>query len=51
MKICNSCNKEVSGGYLEFKCPKCLKSTIVRCGNCRIMSKVYKCANCGFEGP
>ena len=51
MKACMSCNKEVSGNYLEFKCPKCLKSNIVRCDHCRSMSKEYKCVNCGFEGP
>ena len=51
MKVCMSCNTEVSGTYLEFKCPKCLKSNIIRCEHCRVMSKEYKCINCGFEGP
>ena len=51
LKVCQSCNKEVNVDYLEFKCPNCLKSRIVRCKHCRETAKTYKCAECGFEGP
>ncbi|MFH1586583.1 MAG: zinc finger domain-containing protein [Candidatus Diapherotrites archaeon] len=50
MKICTTCNKEVTGDYVEFKCPKCDKEIIIRCGHCRSTSKTYQCS-CGFEGP
>ncbi|MDO8537438.1 MAG: zinc finger domain-containing protein [archaeon] len=51
MKVCTSCNKEVTQEFVEFPCPKCGKHKIIRCLNCRITSKTYKCDNCGFEGP
>jgi len=50
MKVCSSCNKEVTTDYVEFKCPKCGKEKIIRCENCRKTVKTYKC-KCGFEGP
>ncbi|MBU1121006.1 MAG: zinc finger domain-containing protein [archaeon] len=51
MKKCISCNKEVTRDFVEFKCPKCGKAGITRCFKCRSTSKVYKCPQCGFEGP
>lgn len=51
MKVCSSCNKEVTDSFVEFKCPKCGKSKIVRCEHCRKTSKAYDCKECGFEGP
>ena len=35
----------------EARCPKCGKSKIVRCQQCRKTAKPYKCEECGFEGP
>jgi len=51
MKTCTSCNKEVVSGYIEFKCPKCSKKTIIRCEHCRQTARKYVCAACEFEGP
>jgi len=51
MKVCNTCNKEVTAGYVEFRCPRCGKSAIIRCTHCRNTAKAYKCAECGFMGP
>lgn len=51
MKVCSTCNKEVTDKYVEFKCPGCLKKKIVRCGHCRRTSKEYICDACGFKGP
>ena len=51
MKVCGTCNKEVTTDYVEFKCPKCGKSRIVRCEACRNNAKPYACKECGFMGP
>ncbi|MFH1239968.1 MAG: zinc finger domain-containing protein [Candidatus Diapherotrites archaeon] len=51
MKVCSTCNKEVTDNYVEFKCPKCSKERIVRCLHCRSTSKPYTCKECGFIGP
>jgi len=51
LKVCSSCNKEVTDDFVEFKCPKCGKSRVVRCEHCRQTGKAYKCKECGFEGP
>ena len=51
VKICSSCNKEVSGESAEFKCPSCGSPKIIRCGHCRKTVKQYKCPECGFVGP
>ncbi len=50
---CSSCKKKITNieGSTVFKCPKCLKSDIVRCGHCREIVAKYKCPQCGFEGP
>ncbi|MCL4363519.1 zinc finger domain-containing protein [Candidatus Marsarchaeota archaeon] len=37
--------------YTEFSCPKCGKSTIIRCDHCRKITNIYRCNECGFEGP
>jgi len=51
--ICNSCKKNVTNevGTAKFLCPKCGKSTIIRCKHCREIAAQYKCSNCGFTGP
>jgi predicted RNA-binding Zn-ribbon protein involved in translation (DUF1610 family) len=51
MKVCDSCNKEVTDNFVEFKCPKCNKNNIIRCLHCRSTSKEYICKQCGFTGP
>ncbi len=51
MKTCTTCNVEVTHEYVEFKCPSCGKTHILRCDHCRETIKPYKCSECGFEGP
>ncbi|MFZ2456756.1 MAG: zinc finger domain-containing protein [Candidatus Altiarchaeia archaeon] len=51
MKKCISCGVEVRQNYVEFKCPTCGKTEVVRCQSCRILGTKYKCGNCGFTGP
>ncbi|MEK6941977.1 MAG: zinc finger domain-containing protein [archaeon] len=51
MKVCTTCNTQVTKSFVEFKCPKCAKTHIIRCDHCRTTSKAYKCPECGFEGP
>lgn len=48
---CISCGVNlVERGYALFPCPQC-GVAIGRCQKCRHQSNVYKCAECGFEGP
>ena len=51
MKTCTTCNKVVSSDHIEFKCPSCGKSTIIRCRHCSDSAKEYTCAECEFVGP
>ncbi|HLD58802.1 MAG TPA: zinc finger domain-containing protein [archaeon] len=51
MKVCSTCNRELTTGFVEFKCPNCGKERILRCPHCRKAVKTYKCGECGFEGP
>ncbi|MFH1256164.1 MAG: zinc finger domain-containing protein [Candidatus Diapherotrites archaeon] len=51
MKVCSTCNREVTSEFVEFKCPECGKGKIVRCQNCRVNSRLYTCKECGFTGP
>ena len=50
---CSSTNKKVANteGSTSFPCPKCGKTTIVRSSHARSIATVYKCPECGFEGP
>ncbi|MBU0662015.1 MAG: zinc finger domain-containing protein [Candidatus Diapherotrites archaeon] len=50
MKVCSTCNKEVTDSFTEFKCPGCGKNKLVRCEHCRETSAAYRCV-CGFTGP
>ena len=50
-KKCSTCGTEVMKMYTAFKCPKCSKSEIVRCGSCRGLGAEYVCPECGFSGP
>ena len=49
---CVSCGKnvEAEANWVEFPCPKCAKTRIVRCGRCKLLENPYTCA-CGFSGP
>ncbi|MGC8538674.1 MAG: zinc finger domain-containing protein [Candidatus Micrarchaeia archaeon] len=49
-KVCSSCGR-LTNDYVSFKCPKCGKSTIIRCSHCRETYTKYTCEVCGFEGP
>ncbi|MCX6803422.1 MAG: zinc finger domain-containing protein [Candidatus Diapherotrites archaeon] len=51
MKTCTTCNKVVTKSHIEFRCPSCSKSLIVRCAHCKENSKEYSCKECGFVGP
>ena len=50
---CVSCKKKIanSKGATVFPCPKCGKTEIVRCKNCREIAAKYTCSQCKFEGP
>ncbi|MEA3430668.1 MAG: zinc finger domain-containing protein [Nanoarchaeota archaeon] len=50
---CSSCKKKIANltGSVNFKCPKCGKTTIIRCKHCRQIVAKYRCPECGFEGP
>ena len=50
---CTSCNTNIANdsGAVEFKCPKCKKTDVVRCTKCRKLTSKYKCAECGHIGP
>ncbi len=50
MKVCTTCNRETQD-FVEFRCPACGKSAIVRCQQCRQTAKTYRCEECGFTGP
>lgn len=51
--ICLSCKKRITNivGTVRFPCPKCGKSEIIRCKNCRIIAAKYECPQCHFQGP
>ena len=49
-KVCCSCGK-LSDRYVEFKCPKCGETDMVRCLHCREVYAKYTCKSCKFEGP
>ena len=50
---CISCGKRVETEevWVKFPCPACGKTEIIRCGKCKKLGNVYKCPECGFEGP
>lgn len=51
MKIDSSTNRIVTTDYIEFKCPACGKTRIIRSLHERQTVKTYKCEECGFLGP
>jgi LSD1 subclass zinc finger protein len=50
---CGSCKAIIANltGSAKFQCPKCGKSTIIRCKHCRSIAVKYKCHECNFTGP
>lgn len=52
-KFCSTCGTHVAakGNFVEFDCPGCGNTRIVRCDTCKVRSNRYKCAECDFEGP
>ncbi|HYK93572.1 MAG TPA: zinc finger domain-containing protein [Thermoplasmata archaeon] len=49
---CTSCGSALSGrGATHFPCPDCGQVTLGRDARCRDQSVLYKCPQCGFEGP
>ena len=52
-KLCISCKKEINNdaGSVEFSCPSCGETSIIRCTHCRDVGANYICQNCNFEGP
>jgi len=50
---CNSASISIANdsGSVQFPCPKCGKTTIVRSTLARKNAMKYKCSECGFEGP
>ncbi|MDP2667025.1 MAG: RNA-binding protein [Candidatus Diapherotrites archaeon] len=51
MKICSSCNTQVMGNYIEFRCPVHEKEKIVRCQRCRETVRSFACKEGEFVGP
>ena len=51
--ICSSCKTRISNtkGTAIFPCPKCGKTKVIRCEDCRKRAIKYKCPECGFTGP
>jgi predicted RNA-binding Zn-ribbon protein involved in translation (DUF1610 family) len=52
-KKCASCGKRIESetDWVEFKCPKCGKSDLIRCSKCKRLENKYICPECSFEGP
>ena len=50
---CTSCgiNIETQKNWVEFSCPSCGKSKIIRCERCRKIVNNYQCKSCKFKGP
>ena len=52
-KICSTCRSHVMSkdNFVQFDCPDCGKTQIVRCKTCKDLSNKYKCTECEFIGP
>lgn len=52
-KNCITCGTHVvsKDNFVEFDCPSCGKSKIIRCNTCKESSKKYRCSECEFVGP
>lgn len=53
LPICTSCRTPIIPNEkgTKFFCPKCSVVIIWRCSKCRKTGTLYRCPNCGFEGP
>ncbi|HEV8289681.1 MAG TPA: zinc finger domain-containing protein [Candidatus Norongarragalinales archaeon] len=49
-KNCSSCGR-ITLQYSTFECPKCRKTTLLRCKVCKENENQYRCQECGFTGP
>ncbi len=52
-KVCVSCKTNIANlkGSVEFSCPNCNKTKIIRCFKCRELGSKYACSSCNFTGP
>jgi len=50
-KKCISCGTEVREKFVEFNCPRCGETEVIRCKSCRVLGTAYVCERCGFRGP
>lgn len=50
---CSSCGVRIENqkNWVQFECPGCGKTKIIRCEKCRSLMNVYECSNCSFRGP
>jgi len=50
---CTSCGIRIENqkNWVDFECPGCEKSRIIRCEKCRKLMNVYQCPKCEFIGP
>jgi predicted RNA-binding Zn-ribbon protein involved in translation (DUF1610 family) len=50
---CTNCGKSIGAedNWVEFGCPKCGKTKIIRCDKCKKIENPYKCQECKFTGP
>lgn len=51
--ICSTCGNHVmsKNNFVQFECPDCGKSNIVRCKTCKDLGNKYQCKECEFVGP
>ena len=50
---CTTCGLSVESEkiWVDFKCPSCGKTKIIRCERCKRLENPYTCEGCGFKGP
>ncbi|MBR9699961.1 RNA-binding protein [Candidatus Woesearchaeota archaeon] len=52
-KVCSSTKERITNdaGSVEFACPQCSETNIIRSSRARTLAIKYKCEKCGFTGP
>ena len=52
-RMCSTCGSHVMSrdNFVQFDCPGCGKTRIVRCKMCKDLSNSYVCKECEFTGP